>query len=144
MEQLWSERTDSAKDYNGADHRLKTAPYNNFDADPGNPGIKGPFGAAGLHAFIEGGTGNIDVWLLCSQAQWDYYSGEAEKAAGAPVDDRELQARRSRVLEDLTVKVKLAYRAGQLTPGDEIHVRLGPDVRVPAYGPEWRRALRED
>jgi hypothetical protein len=52
--------------------------------------------------------------------------------------------RRTQLLDDLAMKVKLAFRAGQLMPGDEIHVRLGPDVRVPAYGPEWRRALRED
>ncbi len=143
MEQLWTERIDNAKDHNGADHRLKITHYDNREADPAGP-IRGPFGASGLHAAIEHASGAIDVWLLCSQTQYEYFSGEAEQAAGTPPDRAILQTRRNQLLEDLAMKVKLAFRASQLMPGDEIHVRLGPDIRVPAYGPEWRRALRED
>ncbi len=144
MKQLWDEMIDSAKDRNGVQHRLKIASFDNTEADPADPNLKGPFGIAGLRASVEHAGGSIDVWLSCSQTQQDYFSGEAEQAAGTPADDRTLQMRRTQLLDDLAMKVKLAFRAGQLMPGDEIHVRLGPDVRVPAYGPEWRRALRED
>lgn len=144
MGHLWTERIDIAKDHNGADHRLRIIPYDSRETDPADPAVKGPFGAVGLHAAIEHTGGGVDVWLLISQTQYEYFSGEAEQAAGAAADSDTLQTRRNQLLEDLAMKVKLTFRAGQLMPGDEIHVRLGPDVRVPAYGPEWRRALRED
>ncbi len=144
MGYLWTERIDIAKGRNGADHRLRITPYDNREADPADPTVKGPFGAVGLHAAIEHAGGGVDVWLVLSQTQYDYFSGESEQAASTAVDNATLQTRRNQLLEDLAMKVKLSFRAGQLMPGDEIHVRLGPDVRVPVYGPEWRRALRED
>jgi len=144
MEPLWPERSDKVKDRNGADHALLISCYNNLDADPADTTLVGPFGAFGLRARVPQRAGDINVWLICSKPQWDYFTGEGERAENVSVDARTLESRRNQVLEDFAVKVKLALRAGNIVPSDEIHVRLGPDIRVPPYGPDWRRALKEE
>ena len=144
MNPLWTERTDKVADRTGAELPLTVKPYDNLDADPADTNLVGPWQAFGLCATVTHPAGKINVWLICTQLQQEYFTGEGERADKVAVTEQELAGRRKQVMEDLLVKVKLAIRAGQLAPGDEIHVRLGPDVRVPPYGPDWRRALREE
>jgi hypothetical protein len=144
MKEPWSERKESITDRSGATHALQISPYNNIDADPADAKVTGPFGASGLHAHVGYPSGPIDVWLICTKMQRDYLTGEGEQADKVPIDQKLLDARCSQVFEDFVVKVKLAIRTEQVLPNDEIHVRLGPDVRVPPYGADWRRALREE
>lgn len=144
MEPVWQRREDAVKDKHGENHRVSFSSYNNLDAKPDSEPPPGPWGAFGLRAEIEHQTGKIDVWLLCSELQWGYLVGETEEPGQTLLEAKTLESRRNQVLEDFTIKVKLAFRTGQFLPGDELQVRLGPDLRVPPYGPEWRRALRAD
>ena len=158
MEMVWQQCSDSVADKSGAMHRILISPYNGLDADATYRGDTPPASQAapdagtpteplncfGLKAEIEDKRGNINAWLLCSKHQWGYFVAEGEAAEQKAPKAETLQARRSRVLQDFVVKAKLAFRAGQILPGDEIQVRLAPDASVPPYGLEWRRALREE
>jgi hypothetical protein len=144
MKELWSERKESITDRSGAAHALQISPYDNTEADPAAGALAGPFGAFGLHAHVGLSAGPVDVWLICNKSQLDYLTGESERIEKVPIDRKVLDARCKQVFEDFAVKVKLALRSEQVLPNDEIHIRLGPDVRVPPYGPDWRRALREE
>jgi len=144
MKEPWSERRENITDRSGTTHVLQIAPYDNIEADPSDGKLAGPFGASGLHAHVGHPAGPIDVWLICTKMQHEYLTGDSERAEKAPVDQKVVDGRCKQVFEDFVVKVKLAIRSEQVLPNDEIHVRLGPDVRVPPYGPDWRRALREE
>jgi len=138
----WKDHRDSVSDKEGGRHALEVEKYDNLDSDE-QPDA-GPWNAFGLHARIDHKSGPINVWLACTPVQKAYLVGEAETDGEQTLlEAKTLQARCNQVLEDFTVKVKLAFRTGQLLPGDEIHVRLDPGLRVPPYGEKWRRALSD-
>ncbi|MBN2537832.1 hypothetical protein JXB37_06105 [candidate division WOR-3 bacterium] len=139
-ESAWTPRVDSVTDRQGKTHRLTISRYDNLDP-PADDARPGPWDAFGLRARIEHPAGDINVWLACTLAQRDYFAGETGNGETTLLDVKEAEARSNAVREDFTIKVKLAFRSGQLLPGDEIHVRLDPELRVPPYGEHWRRAL---
>jgi hypothetical protein len=138
----WANRQDSVSDKEGGRHPLDVGKYDNLDSD--EQPESGPWNAFGLHACIKHESGPINVWLVCTPVQKAYLVGEAERDEEQTLlEAKTLEARCNQVLEDFTIKVKLAFRTGQLLPGDEIHVRLDPELRVPPYGEKWRRALSD-
>lgn len=140
MSLLWSVRSETVQDREGNVHPLSVRPYNNLDC--ASSSACGPSGHFGIRAEI-GLTDRelVDVWLLCDRSLWLFFAGGDDEDGNH--SQQALESRRKRVLEEFLVKVKSAYRNGRILPGDEVHVKLGPDADVPAYGPDWRRALHE-
>ena len=143
MSLLWPIRSDTINDEDGNPHPISARPYNNLTGDCQSGEPCGPVGHFGVRAEI-GKTKQelINVWLRCDEPLWDYLTGEGAK--DLPRERERAKARRNEVFEDFMARVKIAYRSGQLLPGDEVHVKLSPDGKVPSFGPEWRRTLRED
>ena len=139
---VWERRRYAVTDHKEVRRSMVVTPFNNLEMEPNGDGPPGFFG---LHASIEHEHGNIDVWLLCTKLHWAYYKGGSpEEDLAADVDKMTLESRRWEILDDFAAAVKKALARGVVLANDEIHIRLGADLRTPEYGPEWRRALRDD
>jgi len=141
MELLWEGRRDLVTGPDGAKHQIRVTAYNYRDLEPNEVPTGGPPGCFGLRADVEHGQSEIRVWLLCNDRQWHYFGGDRDP--GAPLGDDlwDLDRRRRDILDDFVRQVKRAYTGAHLLPGDEIQIRLGAEITVPEYGPEWRRSL---